>query len=52
MVAIFPNDAVIRLVGAVLLETHEEWQVAQRAYLCEPSMAELATISDDTPARR
>ncbi len=52
VVGIFPNDAAVtRLVGAVLLEVHDEWQVAERAYFSEHSMAQLNAISDDHPAK-
>jgi putative transposase len=50
VVGIFPDDAaVLRLAGAVLIEAHDEWQVAERRYLSEGSMAKLTQTSDDGP---
>jgi transposase-like protein len=51
VVGIFANEkSVLRLSGAVLLEIHDEWAVAERCYLTASSLAKLyETGQDDTP---
>jgi putative transposase len=48
VIGIFPNDdAIIRLVGALMLEQNDEWAVARRYMALET----LARIVDDAPVR-
>ncbi len=45
---IFPNEAAaLRLAGSILLEVHDEWQIAERRYLSEGSMAKLYETDND-----
>ncbi len=52
VVGIFPNDAaIIRLVGALLLEQQEEWQLDGRRVFSELSMAKLDKTSESVQAQ-
>jgi putative transposase len=45
VVSIFPNeDAIVRLVGAILLEQNDEWAVQRGRYM---SLETIAPLSDD-----
>jgi transposase-like protein len=45
VVAIFPNDgAIVRLVGALLLEQNDEWAVQRARYM---TLETIAPMGDD-----
>lgn len=49
VVAIFPNEAaIVRLIGAMLLEQNDEWVASRARYM---SLEKLAQFSDDPQAR-
>ena len=48
VVGVFPNpEALLRLAGAVLVETHDEWAVTDRRYLSENSMKTITITTKE-----
>jgi putative transposase len=51
VLGVFPNpEALLRLAGAALVEAHDEWQVSDRRYLSEGSMAAIRPTTSPAPA--
>jgi transposase-like protein len=49
VVGVFPNpDALLRLAGHVLIDQHDEWDIADRRYFSEASMTAINTIKEVT----
>ena len=52
VVGIFPNEAsIIRLIGAVLLEKNDEWQLQHR-YMQVEAMAEFLAPANEAGTRQ
>ncbi|PJN93234.1 IS256 family transposase, partial [Amaricoccus sp. HAR-UPW-R2A-40] len=50
VVGIFPNeDSIVRLIGAVLLEQNDEWQLQHR-YMQIEGMVELDASAEASPS--
>jgi len=44
MIALMPSDAIVRLVGAILLEQNDEWAVQRARYM---TLETISQMSDD-----